>query len=122
MSIGKRLQKASQRAVSKFANTGNLIEPDTYDYDSLTGDLKGSPTSHPFEYVTVTDKTDKNTGLKAASFRESVVYFTVIDTLVINETWCIEGLKKELYDILQLEKVVVNDIIVGYYALMKVRL
>lgn len=122
MNVGKKLQQASAQVVKIFANAGVLIEPPANaTYDTLTGDMKGITKRHPFEYSTVTDKTDRNTSLKASSFRESVIYFTVADSVIVNETWGIEGLNTAKWGILGLEKITVNDIIVGYYALIKVK-
>ncbi len=122
MTRGEKLRQASARVVSKFANKGALLKPTSDDYDPGTGVQDTQPDRFDLEYVTVTDKTNKDTSLKATSFRESVVWFTTSIQLIVNETWVIEGINAEKYDIITLEKVVVNDVIVGYYALIKVRL
>lgn len=119
--LGETFRKASADTVKLFANLGTIYEPTTDAYDPLTGNQIKTSNTYPLEYVTVTDSTNQDTTLKASSFRESVVWFTLENTLIPNETWYIEGLNHEIYDIITLEKVKVNDVIVGYYALLKVR-
>ncbi len=123
MSLGENFRQASARVVSKFANKGFIIEPPSdQNYDPLTGNVGHTQIKHPLEYVTVEDSTNKDTRLKATSFRESLVWFTLANTLVIDETWGIEGYRGEIYDIVALDKVEVNNVIVGYFVLMKSRL
>ncbi len=122
MTLGDKFHSASTRVVSKFANTGFIVEPPIdQDYDPLTGDVGHTAIKHPFKYVTVTNRTDPNTSLKATSYRESVIWCSVDSTLVINETWFIEDIYAVIFDIIGTEKVVVNNIIVGYYFLIKGR-
>ena len=151
MTPGEKLHAASLRAVSRFANKGILLEPSQYDYDPSTGDSNPSYKPHALEYVPVDNKTAKTINIRAASHRQSLVYFTTTN-LSVNETWVIatgedassvhawEDLLREewidltdetwvvpyleapsYWDIKETEKIEANGIVIGYYALMEVR-
>ena len=120
--LGDEFKSASLSTVSLFANKGTLKEPTLGAYDPSTGKQANTYVLHPLDYVTVTDKSNKDTSLKATSFRESVVYFSTSFTQQVTETWVIEGLLGEIYDIKDVEIIKVNDVIVGYFTLLKVRL
>jgi len=122
------------------------------DYEPLIGDTISEMLPHPLRYITIDNKTAKSVNIKAASYRQSNIYFSTKD-LVVDETWGIvtgidafDALKWEtndaedwvalddeswlepyanhpqLWDIKEVEPIIVNDIIVGYYALMEVRI
>ncbi len=118
---GEKFRQVSTKTVDKFANIGSLLEPTQNDYDPTTGKQDNQHIIHELKYVTVSNRTNNDTNLKATSLRESIVWFTTSIQLVVNETWVIESNSGLKHDLIALEKVIVNDIIVGYYALIKVR-
>ncbi len=150
MSIGNRFKDVSAKVVSKFASKGMLLQPTSYDYDPDTGDQVMGYVPYAVDYVSVTNKTNPDTSLKASSFREKVLYFTTDQ--FINETWGLltgtfdmsaldwfeenrelwltEDQQKwtipletafDVQDIITVEKIEVADVIVGYYALVRIR-
>ncbi len=122
MTPGERLQASSAKVVNKFANKGWLLEPKTDDYNPLEGKVEYNYSPHSFEWVTVDNKSlPKDSALKVASLRQSLIWFTSAD-LAVDRSWGIipedkpDGIPR---DIVGLEKVIVNDVIVGYYALLE---
>jgi len=91
MTPGERLQQASITAVNRFASHGYILEPQVNVYTPSTGKQEMAYIPHKLEYVVVKDETVLNTDLKASSFRNKLLYFTVDNTLEIDETWAIVG-------------------------------
>ncbi len=123
MGTADRLMTTVKNTIIKYGSLGAVKIPDgAYTYDPETGDNSQAWIDEPIHYAPYPLLTDPQSDYGLAAFKDGfVTFYTLTNTVVVNETCVIEGIDGVKWGINSLNTIEVNGQILAYEAQVKAR-